>query len=97
MILTCKVHCWAMLEEEAEQMNIPDPGTWIKAAFDLREIKAIKHSSDDITDPLYYCTTIYGNGGDSFTINVPYDRVLHLWTKTLGGQVVVHSETDIEL
>lgn len=95
MILRCKVHCWSMPEDEAEDLNINDPGSWLKSAFDLRQVKAIKHAVDEITDPLYYCTTLYFIGGDSFTIDVPYDTVFDLWQKSLG--IPVHQVTDKEL
>ena len=96
MILKCKVHCWALPEDEVEQMNIPDPGAWLKAAFDLRQVKAIKHAVDEITDPLYYCTTLYFIGGDSFTIDVPYDTVFDLWQKTLDLPVKENIEKELD-
>lgn len=96
MILKCKVHCWALPEEEAEDLNIPDPGAWLKAAFDLRQVKAIKHAVDDITDPLYYCTTLYFIGGDTYTIDVPYDTVFDLWHKAQGCGVYQVSDKELD-
>ncbi len=96
MILQCHVHCWAMNEEAAEDLNITDPGLWVKAAFDVTGIKAIKQATDDITDPLYYCTTIYFAAGDSYTIDVPYDKVRELWVQA-KGMAVVEPKEEIDL
>lgn len=96
MILQCKVHCWALQEEEAETLNIQDPGTWMKFAFNVSELKAMKHATDDITDPLYYCTTIYTKGGDSFTIDVPYDSVLEYWTSNTGIPTQKHEQKELD-
>lgn len=97
MILQCNVHCWDITPEEEEDLNIKDPGLWVKSAFDLSTVKAIKQAVPDITDTLYYCTTIYLAGGDSFTIDVPFDTVFDLWQKALGKPVTLHSDRDLEL
>lgn len=97
MILQCRVHCYAITPEEEEQLNIPDPGAWIKAAYNLNEVKAIKQATDDITDPLYYCTSLYFTGGDHAVVDVPYDKVLHLWIATKGLPTVEHRNEDLDL
>lgn len=97
MILQCKVHCWAIPEDEAEMMNVEDPGSWLKSAIDLNQVKALKQTTDEIEDPLYYCTTVYFQGtGDPFTINVPFDKVLRLWREVTGRTIVEHKDEDVD-
>jgi hypothetical protein len=97
MILQCNVHCYAISQEESEDLNLPDPGSWIKFAIDLTEVCAIKQTIDEILDPLYYCTTIYTKVGDTYTVDVPYDSVFNLWTKAKGLKITTHTDKDLEL
>ena len=97
MILQCKVHCWSITEDEADLMGVEDSGQWIKAAYDLKEVCGLKQATADVTDELYHCTCLYLKSGDIFTVDVPFDTVLKLWTQATGIGTVQIDPTDISL
>lgn len=97
MILQCKVHCWSITEEEADMMGVEDSGQWIKAAYDLTEVCGVKQATSDVTDELYHCTCLYLKSGDIFTVDVTYDTVLDLWSKSRNLPVKSIDPTDISL
>lgn len=55
-----------------ESLGITDPGKWMPFCIELDPIYAIKMTSDDETDSLHNCTTIYLIDGDTYVIDTPF-------------------------
>lgn len=74
MIHSCRIHCHTMDTEKADLMGIKDTGKWLPFAFHMDVVIACKVTSDDPSEPVVDCTTIFTDSGDTYIIDTPYDR-----------------------
>ncbi len=58
-----------------ESLGITDPGKWMSFCVDLDSAYAIKLTSDDESEPLYNCSTLYCLDGDTYIIDTPYHEL----------------------
>lgn len=72
MMHECNVNCRTMDIATIESLGITDPGKWMPFCIELDPIYAIKMTSDDETDSLNNCTTIYLIDGDTYVIDTPF-------------------------
>lgn len=79
MIHTCNIHCHTMDLDRANLMGIEDKGKWLPFAFHLDIVVACKMTTDDEEEPVYGCTTVFTDAGDSYIVDTPYEQFLTLF------------------
>ncbi len=94
MIHTCNVHCHSLSANEAELLGIQDQGKWLPFSFIIRNIIAIKQTTDDENESTFNCTTIFMENGDTFVIDTPFYTFQHVWTSDLTEEDEEDSKID---
>lgn len=74
MVHQCKVQCHAIDPKTIELTGIEDSGKWMPFVFRMDIIDLAKQSSDEEDSPMYNCTTIFTDKGDTFIIDTPYEE-----------------------
>lgn len=79
MIHECNVNCRSMDLATVESLGIEDPGKWLSFCIDMKYVYGIKLTSDDETDPIFNCTTLYAVDGDTYIIDTPFEEFKKLF------------------
>lgn len=74
LIHTCRIHCHSMDPDQADLMGMEDEGKWMSFAIRLDVVIAIKLTSDDEDQPLFGCTSVFTEYGDTYIIDTPYEE-----------------------
>jgi len=85
MIHECRIHCYAMDKNTAEMAGIEDPGKWMPFIFDMWMVKAAKMASDEQDSPLFNCTTVFTNTGDTYVIDTLYTEFFEKYVAYLSS------------
>lgn len=64
-----------------EMLGISDPGIWMPFCIEMKYIYAFKQTSNDNTDALYDCTTLYAVDGEAYIIDTPFNEFKDLFIK----------------
>lgn len=84
MKFLCKVLCSSSDADKLEDLGIMDPGIWTDMVLDLDCVVAMKRSGADENEDkeLYHSTTVYTEFGDSYVLNVPFEKMAGVWMGT---------------
>jgi len=83
MMHSCNVHCHSINIEDVNIIGMNDDGKWLPFAFLLDVVIAIKVASDDEEEPVFNCTTVFTDAGESYTIDTPYMTFQEIWKNYL--------------
>lgn len=83
MMHSCNVHCHSVSIEDMGIMGVNDNGKWLPFTFLLDVVIAIKVASDDDEESTFNCTTVFTDGGETYTIDTPYMTFQEIWKRHL--------------
>lgn len=75
----CKIHCHTMDPDQADLMGMEDRGKWLSFAIHMDVVTAVKLSTDDEDQPIFGCTTLFTELGESYIIDTPYEEFLDIF------------------
>lgn len=93
----CKLNCRTMDSKQAELLGVEDPGKWLPFIFHMDIVDAAKLTTDDETENMYGCTTIYAKNGEYYMIDTPYEKFFELF-KAYSTTIIFEEDdtSDIE-
>jgi hypothetical protein len=58
--------------DQADLMGVDDKGKWMPFAIRMDQVVAIKLTSDDEDQPVFGCTTVFTEFGDTYILDTAY-------------------------